>query len=237
MTTAHGIANVISCSAIRYPETTFTVIINPDNEPGSTVWQTGDYIDAIESLHKHENIRTLGYIDTDGGQKDSVTIRQEIALYAGWSNVSKSLALSGVYFDHTPYRDRDYAQAYLQNISATVRHSDRFGARAFVVQNPGRVPDEGLLVYKPNVTVVFQGAYADMPDRGALHKTLTPLNAVREGFAVLVHSVPNVLGRTDLRRIIDSVRKEVEWLYLTDLTDDSYSGFGGLLETWLDVTW
>jgi len=201
------------------------------------VWPTADYMDAIESLHKHDNIRTLGYIDTDGGQRDNVTICQEIALYAGWSSVSKSLGLSGIYFDRTPYKNQSYAQAYLQNISATVRHSDRFGARAFVVQNPGRVPAEGLLLYKPNVTVVFEGAYADVPDRGALHETLTPLKAAREDFAMLVHSVPGVLGRTGLRKIIDSVRKEVEWLHLTDLTDDAYSGVGGLLETWLDVTW
>lgn len=201
------------------------------------MWPTGEYIDAIKSLHAYDNVRTLGYIDTDGGQRDNASIRQEIALYAGWSNFSKSLALSGIYFDRTPYQDQGYACAYLQNISATVRHSDGFGAQVFVVQNPGRVPDKGLMAYKPNLTVVFEGAYADMPNQGAVHEMLTPLRGAREDVAVLVHSVPDVLGRIGLRKIIDGVRREVEWLCLTDLTEDAYSGLGELLEMWLDVTW
>ncbi|KAL7774474.1 hypothetical protein CFE70_005386 [Pyrenophora teres f. teres 0-1] len=232
-----GSWNRLHEAAIRYPETTFTVIINPNNGPGSTVWPTAEYIDAIESLHKYENIRTLGYIDTDGGKRDNATIRQEIAIYAGWHNVSTGLTLSGIYFDRTPHKDQGHAKAYLQNISATVRHSEGFGAQAFVAQNPGRVPDEGLMVYKPNVTVVFEGAYADMPGQMALHEMLRALKDGRENMAMLLHSVPNVLGRTGLRKIVDDVRRDVEWLYVTDLTENAYSGFGGLLETWLDVTW
>ncbi|KAI2483213.1 hypothetical protein Ptr902_05530 [Pyrenophora tritici-repentis] len=224
-------------AAIRYPETTFTVVINPENGPGSTVWPTAEYIDAIESLSKYENIRILGYIDTDGGKRDNATIRQEIAVYVGWHNISKSLTLSGIYFDRTPYKNQGHAQAYLQNISATVRLSDGFGAQAFVAQNPGHVPDEGLMVYKPNVTVVFEGAYADMPSQGALHEMLGALKDGQENSAMPLHSVPNVLGRTGLRKIVDDVRRDVEWPYVTDLTEDAYSGFGGLLETWLDVTW
>ncbi|KAA8622738.1 spherulin 4-like cell surface protein [Pyrenophora tritici-repentis] len=96
-------------AAIRYPETTFTVVINPENGPGSTVWPTAEYIDAIESLSKYENIRILGYIDTDGGKRDNATIRQEIAVYVGWHNISKSLTLSGIYFDRTPYKNQGHA--------------------------------------------------------------------------------------------------------------------------------
>ncbi|CAE7175763.1 Spherulin4 domain containing protein [Pyrenophora teres f. teres] len=206
-----GSWNRLHEAAIRYPETTFTVIINPNNGPGSTVWPTAEYIDAIESLHKYENIRTLGYIDTDGGKRDNATIRQEIAIYAGWHNVSTGLTLSGIYFDRTPHKDQGHAKAYLQNISATVRHSEGFGAQAFVAQNPGRVPDEGLMVYKPNVTVVFEGAYADMPGQMALHEMLRALKDGRENMAMLLHSVPNVLGRTGLRKIVDDVRRDVEW--------------------------
>jgi hypothetical protein len=40
-----------------------------------------------------------------------------------------------------------------------------------------------------------------------------------------------------LRKIVENVRRDVEWLYVTDLTDNVYEGFGSLLETWLGVTW
>ncbi|RMZ70609.1 cell surface [Pyrenophora seminiperda CCB06] len=236
-----GAWNRLHDAAIRYPKTTFNVIINPNNGSGMAAWPAGEYIDAIESLDKYTNIHTLGYIDTANGQKENATIRQEIALYAGWAKVSNSLSLSGIYFDHTPHKDQDATRAYLQNISATVRHADGFGAQTLVVQNPGQVPDEGLMmgVDRPNVTVVFEGAYADVPNRGALHEMLAPLNAnaTRENFALLVHSAPDGLGGTGLRKMIDGVRREVEWLYVTDLTDEDsgpYSGFGGLLETWLN---
>ncbi|EDU45689.1 conserved hypothetical protein [Pyrenophora tritici-repentis Pt-1C-BFP] len=90
-------------AAIRYPETTFTVVINPENGPGSTVWPTAEYIDAIESLSKYENIRILGYIDTDGGKRDNATIRQEIAVTPlGWKGheVHSSITPTHTFISH-----------------------------------------------------------------------------------------------------------------------------------------
>jgi hypothetical protein len=54
---------------------------------------------------------------------------------------------------------------------------------------------------------------------------------------MLINSVPKDIGRGGLRRIVESVRREVEWLYVTDLTDNVYTGYGSVWEDWLDVSW
>lgn len=182
-------------------------------------------------------MKTLGYIDTAGGNRGNATVRKEIETYAGWSNISTDMMLSGIYFDHTPYADENNAAAYLANISATVRYSDGFGKNAVVVHNPGRLPAVRLMASKPDLTVIFEGAYDYMPRKQEL--STRPIGSVqkREDVAMLVHSVPQNLGKTGLRKIIDDVRKDVEWLYITDLTERFYEDYGTLLGTWLDVIW
>jgi hypothetical protein len=36
---------------------------------------------------------------------------------------------------------------------------------------------------------------------------------------------------------VERVRRDVEWLYVTDLTKDFYSDYGSNWEGWLDVAW
>ncbi|KAJ4368388.1 hypothetical protein N0V83_006745 [Neocucurbitaria cava] len=233
---------------VRHPDTNFTIIINPDSGPGTTVWPPAPYIDAIKTLNVHLNVKTLGYIDTKGGTRDNATIRSEIDIYAGWANVSDKLTLNGIYFDHTPWNYTEHAAAYLRNISAAVRRSDGgFGdERAWVVYNPGRVPFEdntqrghskGLMPYKPDVTVVFEGVYDDMPRKNKLQDLLGSSKDDRAGRAMLVNSVPKDLGLGGLRKIVDDVRRDVGWLFVTDLSDDVYAGYGSIWEEWLNVMW
>jgi hypothetical protein len=201
------------------------------------VWPSSQYIDAIERLNKFQNVQTLGYINTDGRKTDNATARTEIATYAGWSNVSQNLGLSGIYFDQTPYQDENDVRAYPRNISTTVRQSDGFGRMPLVVHNPGRVPDKEYITHEADITIVFEGAYAARSSRKELHSRLVPSRGTRGDYAMLVHSVPQSIGRISLRKIVENVRRDVEWLYVTDLTDNVYEGFGSLLETWLGVTW
>lgn len=215
----------------------FTIIVNPDNGPGSTVWPAESYITAIKRLDAYPNVQTLGYISTERGNRDNVTIRYEIARYAGWSNVSAALALNGIFFDQTPFKDEDNARVYLKNISATVRHSEGFGEHPLVVHNPGRVPDEGLTAYKPDLTIVFEGMYVDMPKRKNLHNLLENSRSNRQDLGMMIHSVPIDISRGGLRRIMEDVRRDVEWLYVTDLTENVYTWYGSLMEEWLRLVW
>jgi hypothetical protein len=44
---------------------------------------------------------------------------------------------------------------------------------------------------------------------------LASSNGARQGYAMLIHSVPGAIKRT---KIVENTRRDVEWLYVTDLT-------------------
>ncbi|KAJ4986270.1 cell surface spherulin 4-like protein [Stagonosporopsis vannaccii] len=224
---------------IQHQEVKFTVIINPDDGPGNGTIPSTEYIDVLNTLEVYPHVRTLGYIRTDRGTRDNATIRAEIATYSGWSKF-QDLRLDGIFFDHTPYRDEGGAREYLRNISATVRHSEGFQESKLVVHNPGRVPDVGLVRYRTDMIVMFEGAFSDLPSREQLKNSLAHLerhSLHRQHFGMLVHSTPSNAGNVRLRNVVDNVRRSVEWLYLTDLTEDVYGGYGLLLEKWLNLIW
>ncbi|KAI8942631.1 hypothetical protein NX059_000685 [Plenodomus lindquistii] len=221
----------------KHVDTNFTIVINPADGPGPAVWPTGEYITVVKALNRYPNVQTLGYIDVAGGATDNATVRKEIETYAGWSNVSSDMALAGIFFDHTPYKDDNNTAAYLKNISTTVRNSDGFVGSTLVVHNPGRIPDASVMGSMPNLTIIFEGAYADMPRKKDLTTKLDGLRQNRDDLAMLVHSTPQDLGRTGLRRIVDDIRRDVEWLYITDLTEKVYEGYGTLLMEWLEIIW
>jgi hypothetical protein len=226
-------------SIVQHPDVKFTVIVNPDDGPGNTTRPTTEYVDVLNALQVYPHVQTLGYIRTDGGARDNGTVRAEIATYSGWSRF-QDLSLNGIFFDQTPYKDDGNASEYLRDISATVRHSAGFLEPKLVVHNPGRVPDVGLVQYRTDIIVVFEGAYSDVPSREQLRDSVMDLelhSLHRQNFGILMHSTPADVGNVRLRKMVDNVRRNVEWLYVTDLTDSFYSGYGSLWEQWLDLIW
>lgn len=224
---------------MQHQDSKFTVVINPDDGPGNGTRPSPEYIDVLNALEVYPHVQTLGYIRTDRGKRDNATVRAEIATYSGWSKF-QNLRLNGIFFDQTPYKDEGNVSEYLRNISATVRHSDGFLEPRLVVHNPGRVPDVGLVGYRTDMLVVFEGAYADLPGREQLKRSVAKLDQYslhRQHFAMLVHSTPSGTGNVRLRKTVDNVRRSAEWLYITDATEDVYSGFGSILEQWLDLIW
>jgi hypothetical protein len=226
-------------SIIKYHDINFTVVVNPDNGPGNTTWPSAPYISAIKTINVLPNVHTLGYINTDRGALPNATVRAQIATYAGWKNVGAGLR--GIYLDHTPWKAdaEGLMKAYLRNADMTVKLSGGWNGQGqgLVVHNPGRIPDSELMAVKPDITVIYEGTYELMPEREDLHGNLTALGGGREDWAMMVTSVPEDLGRGGLRKIVESVRRDVEWLYVTDLTKDFYSDYGSNWEGWLDVAW
>jgi hypothetical protein len=228
-------------SIVKHHDMKFTVVVNPNDGPGNATWPSATFIDAVERINIYPNVQTLGYINTANGTMLNATVRTEIATYAGWSNVTKDLALDGIYFDQTPSKndEKGVAKEYLRNVSSTVRDTDGWteGRKGLVVHNAGHLPDTEMMEYAPDIVVVFESVYSDMPERQALNAELATAKGGREGYAMLVHSVPKDLGRGGLRKIVERVRRDVEWLYVTDLTDNVYTGYSSFWEEWLDVAW
>lgn len=160
-------------------------------------------------------------------------------MYSGWSKF-QDLKLNGIFFDRTPYKDEGDASEYLRNISATVRHSEGFLEPRLVVHNPGCVPDFGLIQYRVDMVVLFEGAYSDVPSREQLRDNVMSLEQQslhRQNFGMLIHSTPSDIGNVGLRRLVDDMRRSVEWLYVTNLSENVYGGYGSLWEQWLSLIW
>ncbi|KAF1919940.1 Spherulation-specific family 4-domain-containing protein [Ampelomyces quisqualis] len=222
-------------SIIKHHDLPFTLILSPSHGPGNATWPAATYIDAVERVSMYPNVRTVGYIDTANGTVPNTTVRAQAATYAGWRNVSEEMDVRGVYFDRAPSAE---GEGYLRNVSGAVRGwGGGEGEAGLVVVNTGRVPVVNSTALEADITVVFEGAYVDLPAREELSMQLAELKGARERYAMLVHSVPKDLGRGGLRRIVERVRRDVEWLYVTDLTEDVYSGYPSFWEDWLDVTW
>lgn len=69
-----------------------------------------------------------------------------------------------------------------------------------------------------------------MPSRAELSKQVSELGGWRKKYGMLIHSVPRDLGRGGLRRIVERVRRDVKWAYVTDREEDVYGGFSGCWE-------
>jgi hypothetical protein len=223
-------------SIVQHQELKFTVIINPKNGPGNATRPSPEYVDVLNALEVYSHVQTLGFIPTDGGTRDNATVRAEIATYSGWSKF-QDLKLNGIYFDQTPYKDEGDARDYLKNISATVQNSEGFLEPRLVVHNPGRVPDFELVQYEADMIVVFEGAYSELPSREQLRDNVKRLGKRRQNLGMMVHSTPPGIGNVGLRKVVENMRRNVEWLYITDLTENVHGDYGTLWEQWLDLVW
>ncbi|KAF9739387.1 hypothetical protein PMIN04_008361 [Paraphaeosphaeria minitans] len=222
-------------AAIKHDETNFTVILSIDHGPSASIWPPGTYLSPMKRIHTLPNVQAIGYVDTEYGSRDGEKVRKDIATYAGWNNTD--IPLSGIFFDHTPAEDIDDARTYLKNVSATVRHTEGFLQPAIVVHNPGTVPDANMTNYHADVTVVFEGAYGDLPSRGETKAELQGLDGRRMDYAEIIHSVPRTMSRGGIRRIINGERRHVGWLYVTDrMGDNKYEWYSDRWEEFLDLT-
>ncbi|KAF2277318.1 uncharacterized protein EI97DRAFT_457346 [Westerdykella ornata] len=115
----------------------------------------------------------------------------------------------------------------MNNITATVKHSDGFSAPRVVIQNPGQVPAPEMISSYVDVTIVFEGRYERVPDRDAMKEQLVDLPGSRDNYGVLIHSLPKYISNVKLRRLINDLKKDLRFIYTTDLEEDVYEGFGG----------
>jgi hypothetical protein len=182
------------------------------------------------------NIKTVGYIDTARRSRANTVVITEIETYAGWSQKS-GLTVDGIFFDQTPTRGSNDTEYYTRNISGTVKHSSGFLEPRLVIQNSGQVPDASLLNAYIDLTVVFEGAYENIPAREQMKASLGRLPGSRQDFGALVHSFPQKKGRVALRRLINGLKKDVQYIFLTDRSEGVYNAFGKIWDVVLNLLW
>ncbi|PSN61650.1 hypothetical protein BS50DRAFT_454234, partial [Corynespora cassiicola Philippines] len=235
--TSHWTA--LTDSIINHPDLTFTVILNPCAAgPCDSSRPSHPFTTLVQSLNMLPNAQTVGYIDTSRGARPDASVRADVAAYAAWNNVS-GFGLDGIYFDRTPVEEekQEAAGQYLGNVSAAVRREAGFGEKRLVLHGAGGVLEGGrLMAGRADVTVVFEGVWGEMPRRGEVRKSVEKIGVTRRELGMVVRGVPRAIGRGGLRRIVNDVRREVEWLYVTDETGYG-EGTGSTWNDFLDVTW
>jgi hypothetical protein len=133
-------------------------------------------------------------------------VLEEVEAYEHWAERSK-MAIDGIFFDQTPVSGSIATQLYLRNISATVKHSSGFLAPRLVIHNPGRLPNGNLTISHTDITIIFDGAYSDVPPHDVLESELKEAPGTRDNYGVMVHSLPSEVGRVVCRKLINDLKK------------------------------
>ena len=122
-----------ACRASRHTELDFTVVVNPNSGPGRDPLPDENYQREIQKIYEHPNIRPLGYVATTYGVKDLQLLRAEIAAYAKWGVLQPKLAMTGIFFDETPWQYDAQLVEYLTQASSAVRNQTGWAATNSVV--------------------------------------------------------------------------------------------------------
>lgn len=225
----------VAHSALTKPNQNFTAIVNPNSGPGAPPFPGVFFGEQVEKIRGLGNIRVVGYVDTARGDRANTVVMTEIQTYAGWSEKS-GLTLHGIFFDHTPTTGSKETEEYMKNITGTVKHSSGF-LQNLVIQNPGRMPDASLIHAYVDLTVVFEGAYDDVPAHEQMKLDLDSLPGNRQDYGVLVHSFPQKKGRVGLRTLINGLKKDVQYIFVTERDEDVYNAFGRIWDMFLSLLW
>jgi hypothetical protein len=118
---------------VEHPTLKFTVIVNPNNGPGSAPWwPNADYVREIMKLNAYPNVKTVGYIGTTYGKKPIEAVYADIERYSKWSSDARfpGLGVSGIFFDETTNVYTEADRIYLDNITKKTKLTEGlFGDR------------------------------------------------------------------------------------------------------------
>ncbi|KAF4620207.1 hypothetical protein G7Y89_g14614 [Cudoniella acicularis] len=140
-----------------YPNTSFTVIINPNSGPGgSTTLSDSNWVSALETLHTYPNAHLIGYVDTQfaGSTTDLTNAFADINTYANWPS---SMSLNGIFFDDAPNTYSASSYSFMQNLTTTARS---FSNLQTIFFNPGTFTDSEYFALADNI-VVWENFYSD----------------------------------------------------------------------------
>ncbi len=127
------------------PNIVITAIVNPSN--GHFDSEDANYTKAIKEL-KNANIRVIGYVSTQYGQRD---INEVIADIDAWSRIYKSSGVSGIFFDETAI-DIKYLD-YYTNLTNQARSRDF----DFTILNAGMTTDQRYIDSNiANIVVTYE---------------------------------------------------------------------------------
>jgi hypothetical protein len=99
----------------------FIIVINPASGPGKTPLPDPNYTREVLRLNQFANVRTIGYVAVNYGQKQLNTAFAEIAQYASWSQQNKGMAMQGIFLDESPQIADEHNTTFLDQVRANVK--------------------------------------------------------------------------------------------------------------------
>ncbi|EAA63523.1 hypothetical protein AN2952.2 [Aspergillus nidulans FGSC A4] len=217
------LVNVITA----HPDVNFTVVVNPGSGPGPNPLPDRNYTQEIPRLTAHDNVRVLGYVATTYAKRNISSVRNDIETYAAWPTISANpkLAVRGIFFDETPQQYNASDLAYLEELTSVVKNTPGLGPDHFVFHNPGVVPDPRYLSTADS-TVVFEATYDTFQDRDGARLFETIPNSNRSQLCAVVHSVPDSVEGSELRKFVKQARRVADEIFVTHLSTNYYASFG-----------
>ena len=157
---------------------------------------------------------------------------RDVEVYSGWPGASanEGIHVDGIFFDETPNEWSEMIGGYLDQITDQVKQVEGIQGDRLVMHNPGTVPDERMAESKPDVTAVFEQAYAMFKDE-SVQESLGSGRYEKAAASIIVHSTPV----EEIKGLVDELKGMAEYLFVTDLTEDYYSSFGAGWDTFVDA--
>ncbi|GFG08099.1 spherulin-4 [Aspergillus udagawae] len=206
------------------PDVQFTIIINPDNGPGSTPLADENFLAAVPRLTAYSNALVIGYVRTGKGTRDIAEVKQEINTYAGWPSASgnSSFAVHGIFLDEAPSEYDAAAVTYYKQLATFIRGSKGLGPNNHVVTNPGTVPDTAYLSI-PDATVIFESPYSEFVRALSSDQFQGIKGQDTSRFASMVYDVPDTVN---LSTLLSQLRAISSQTYLSNL--NTYQAFDSI---------
>ena len=177
-------------------------------------------------------MQTIGYVRTDYCRRDVADVIRDVEVYSGWpgATANEGIHVDGIFFDETPNAWSEMVGEYLDQITEQVKQVEGIQGGRLVMHNPGTVPDERMAELKPDVTAVFEQAYAVYRDE-SVQEGLTSGGYERTAASIIVHSTPI----EEIKGLVDELKVKAEYLFVTDLQEDYYQSFGASWDVFVDA--
>lgn len=71
-------------------------------------------------LNTYPNVRTVGYIPTNYGDRAIEDVLDDVATYSGWSTNASGVAMHGIFFDEAPHEYSSRVAEYMNRANEAV---------------------------------------------------------------------------------------------------------------------